>query len=152
MNITPTETVSLVAVVQAPWVGLWLRERLKRSAVEKVARDRATEMSHLGARVLDLQCRQLRLLAQISALWALLAKLGHTALDLRERYTQEAMELARERKWSKHHLWESAELGALVTRILARWAAERRIRASESLATEVLSAIAHYSGLGRRTG
>ena len=150
MKLIPSGTLILLAVVQIPWLLLWLRERARRLAVEKVGRDREREVFDLGTFVENMRGREARLLAQIGALWTLLEKLGQTVLELRERYKQEAIELARQTTWTEHNLWEIAELRALVTRILARWAAEKRARATESLATEILSAVAHHFGqLGR---
>lgn len=152
MTVTTWLELALAsALLLSGVLGIWLlRERAGRRAAERETKalrlERDQEQAGLRILLQESRQRESRQLALIGVLWKELEGLCHTALELKERYKREKDERARQAVWLEHYPWEISELEGLLSRILARWAADKRAHASESLIKELLGAILHFFG------
>lgn len=145
MKLTLALALALAGVV---WI--WLRERAQRRAAEQALQElqlqRDQEVTDLLTELEAGHQRESRMIAVIGVLWKELTKRCRKTLELKERYKQETSERARQAVWLKEKTWEISQLEALVMRVLARWAAEKRANARESLVKELIGAIVHLFG------
>lgn len=139
-----------LALASAGVVWIWLRERARRRAAEQALHElhlqREQEVTDLQTQLEAGHRRESRMIAVIDVLWKELAKRCQKTLELKERYKQETSERARQAVWLEEKTWEISQLEASVTRVLARWAAEKRANARESLIKELIGAIVHLLG------